>query len=103
MVRFALISMPYRGADKLAFIIATSSNASCNDKQSSLKGKTMTKKNYILLAEAMERSRPMDHWDANKRTQWALDVRHLCAVLRTDNPKFNADTFIKACGGIHEA
>jgi len=45
----------------------------------------------------------MDHWDANKRQQWALDVRHLCAVLRTDNPKFNADTFIKACGGIHEA
>jgi len=58
----------------------------------------MTKKDYILLAEALRSSAP-----ASKKnySQWVAAVQSITRALATDNPRFNADKFIRACG-VHE-
>ena len=62
----------------------------------------MTKKDYIILADAFLCTRPMEHWDANKLTQWQQDVAHVAHALMLNNPRFNASKFMQACGGSFE-
>ena len=57
----------------------------------------MTRKDYVLLAQALNDARPMAHWDANKRTQWVMDVKYIAQALSNDNNRFDYDRFIDAC------
>ena len=61
----------------------------------------MTKKDYILLADALAQSRPLPQWDAPLHRQWRADVRYIASALRTTNPRFDADKFIAACERDH--
>lgn len=67
-----------------------------------MKGYDMTKKDYILLADAFLQTRPLEHWNANKLTQWQQDVVHVAYSLAQNNPRFNASKFMQACGGSFE-
>jgi len=58
----------------------------------------MTKKDFELIAYAMLREKPADHWDANKRCQWQLDCNSLADSLMIANPRFDRARFLKACG-----
>ena len=60
----------------------------------------MTRKHFKAIAEAFKYGRPAPHWDANKRTQWSMDVRAMADVCRTFNSGFDRDRFIEACGGL---
>lgn len=59
----------------------------------------MSRKDYKILADAFLQTRPLEHWDANKLTQWQQDVSHVASALGRDNPRFNATKFLQACGG----
>jgi hypothetical protein len=58
----------------------------------------MTKKPFEAIAEAMARQKPADHWDANKHTQWNLDVNALADMCAAENPNFDRARFLRACG-----
>ena len=62
----------------------------------------MTRKDYQLIAESIHRSGMIE--DKNKiRQQGAENMRRLIACdligsLKHDNPNFNEDKFLQACG-----
>lgn len=61
----------------------------------------MTKKDYIIVARSIWRSGMIQ--DKNKvRQQAREDMRRLiahdlCGEMKADNPKFDANKFLKAC------
>jgi hypothetical protein len=59
----------------------------------------MSKKHFIALAQALHYRRPEDHWDANKRVQWELDVNAIADVCARFNGAFDRGRFISACNG----
>lgn len=65
----------------------------------------MTKKDYILIADSLYRSIQITTWleknQVRKQTKLAAyrSIAHdLAGSLKGDNPKFNQDKFLKACG-----
>jgi hypothetical protein len=62
----------------------------------------MTRKDYVKLAGALKAERPGENWDANKRVQWDQDVKAIVCVLLSDNPRFDQNKFVAACGGFFE-
>jgi hypothetical protein len=54
-------------------------------------------KHFEALAAALRRQQPAPHWDANKHTQWGLDVRAVADVCEQFNPRFNRERFIEEC------
>ena len=57
----------------------------------------MSKKHFHALALAFAYRRPEPHWDANKRTQWSLDVASVADVCQQANPRFDRERFLEAC------
>jgi hypothetical protein len=57
----------------------------------------MTRKDYILIAEAIATARKVEQGDTV-----LVSVAHLANTLATeleiDNPRFNREIFLKACG-----
>ena len=60
----------------------------------------MSKKHFIALADALRQTRPADHWDANKRVQWEMDVRVIADVLNQSNPRFNYSRWMDYVNGL---
>lgn len=58
----------------------------------------ISRKHFQLIADALKEQKPAPHWDANKHTQWNLDVRAIAKTLATLNPRFDFGRFYKACG-----
>ena len=58
----------------------------------------MTRKDYILIADALKASRPEPHWDPNKESQWCVTFNRLVDRLVEDNPRFDLKIFKEACG-----
>jgi hypothetical protein len=59
----------------------------------------MTRKDYVLIADAIKNSR--DNWEGfTPEAQEAIDglARSLASKLAGDNPRFNRETFLTACG-----
>jgi hypothetical protein len=60
----------------------------------------MTKKDYILIAQAIRGMYPRDGLITAEAWAIRLDVaERLAAYLSTDNPRFDRDKFIEACTG----
>jgi hypothetical protein len=57
----------------------------------------MSRKDYVLLADALAYRRPEVSW-LNKAVQWRHDVDAIATALGRDNPRFDRTRFIKACG-----
>jgi len=55
----------------------------------------MTKKDYILLAGAMRRTRPVDQ-EPRSSVQWQMDLDEIIQTLYEENPRFNRERFIAA-------
>lgn len=62
----------------------------------------ISRKHFQMLADALKREKPAEHWDANKHTQWELDVKAIAGALRLMNPRFDFNRFFKACGLEYE-
>ena len=64
----------------------------------------MTRKDYVLLAEACERSKPIGGPSEEKMDyqlaydQWQRQTRRISESLKQDNPHFELRRFLKACG-----
>ena len=63
----------------------------------------MTRKDYILLAEALKKAKPdrqhMTHGALETATnEWELCVGVVGFALATDNPRFDAELFFQNCG-----
>ena len=64
----------------------------------------MTRKDYVLIADAMRRSRPLATTEAGRKLCAAeLETFRLCcdqlaAMLAGDNARFDRSRFLKACG-----
>ena len=56
----------------------------------------MTPKEYILIALALLTQRPGN--ESRTLTQWSCDVNSIASALATDNPRFDRERFLKACG-----
>jgi hypothetical protein len=61
----------------------------------------MTRQHFQAIADTFRSNRPNDHWDANKRLQWDMDVNAMADVCRRFNAQFKRERFIDACGGLH--
>ena len=57
----------------------------------------MTKKDYILLAGAIQESMPNDSY-MERAEQYKITARKIAEALASDNPRFNYNTFYNACG-----
>lgn len=63
----------------------------------------MSKKDYILLAQALKNGQPdsrliqPEYWQT-ACTQWKITVKFLSDSLAQDNPRFNRAKFLQACG-----
>lgn len=62
----------------------------------------ISRKHFQMIADELKRSKPEPHWDANKTTQWELDVKAVSGALRLMNPRFDFNRFYKACGLNYE-
>lgn len=58
----------------------------------------MTKKDFILIAAALAKSRPQTD-NAPAYDAWAEAVYQMSETLATTNPRFKQDTFEDACWG----
>ena len=56
----------------------------------------MTRKDYIRLAAAFYKSRPVP--EDRRRSQWEWDCGAISDALRSDNPRFDREKFLTACG-----
>jgi hypothetical protein len=59
----------------------------------------MTRKDYILIADALRSEKPNDGWDPNKRVQWDLDCKAIAQALAGDNPRFDREHFLAVVRG----
>ena len=65
----------------------------------------MTRKDYVLIAAAMLKSKP-DDFDCNVlpgiayETQWLFDCDTLANALAEDNDAFDKVMFLSACGAL---
>lgn len=57
----------------------------------------MTKKDFELIAAALNQSRPSPY-DGDKFDQWVYVVEDMVSKLRTTNDRFNSERFRTACG-----
>lgn len=58
----------------------------------------MTRKDYVLLAEALKEAHAYAI-DAARRLGVMSAAHHVCDALANDNPRnFDRDRFLKACG-----
>ncbi len=64
--------------------------------------KMFTKRHHEAIAATMKAERPGLFWDANKRTQWNMDVKALALMFDRDNLAFISSKFIEACGGLFD-
>ena len=59
----------------------------------------MTRKDYIVLAEALNSRmpRPLKKGISNIMFQWELDVVAIAEALKRDNPNMDYDKFYEVC------
>jgi hypothetical protein len=58
----------------------------------------MSRKHFIALAAALKAEKPGANWCANKRVQWALDVKAIANTCARFNCNFKRERFLTACG-----
>lgn len=63
----------------------------------------ISRKHFQMIADELKEQKPAPHWDANKMTQWELDVRAVARALSHLNPRFDFSRFLSACGLQTEA
>lgn len=58
----------------------------------------MTRKDYVLLAAALLRSKPDSSSTYMEQDQWERDVKSVADALAGDNARFERQRFIDAAG-----
>ena len=58
----------------------------------------MTKKDYIAIAQAISSQKPAQGSSGAQFEQWGDVANAIAGKLADDNPRFDRDRFLKACG-----
>lgn len=58
----------------------------------------MTRKDYILLVDALREAHPHMVHQSEEREQWQVDCESIADALARDNPRFDRARFLTACG-----
>lgn len=58
----------------------------------------MTRKDYVLLAAALKDAKPLPSPCPESCHGWRLASHAVCEALSRDNPQFDRDRFLRACG-----
>lgn len=58
----------------------------------------MTRKDYVLIAAALKSSQLEQFRDGAQPFQHEVSCKRVADALATDNPRFDRDRFLKACG-----
>jgi hypothetical protein len=73
-----------------------------NQSKTNNKEFTMTKKDYIILARALQDSKPQTTGNLNDDyillKSWNITVESIAYELAKDNTRFHRNTFLTACG-----
>lgn len=59
----------------------------------------MTRKDFVLLADALKMSRPASAPTSPEWQQWCQDVREVARALHSTNGRFDRARFIAHCEG----
>ena len=60
----------------------------------------MSKKHFVMLADALRAEKPASHWNPNKMTQWELDVKAIADVCARCSPNFKRDRWMDYVNGL---
>ena len=60
---------------------------------------SMSKKDFIALADALRSEKPGANWNPNKMVQWELDIKAVADVCQKSNPRFNRDRWLAYIAG----
>ena len=60
---------------------------------------SMSKQDFIKLADALRAEKPGDNWNPNKRVQWELDVKAIAEVCAASNPRFKRERWMAYIAG----
>ena len=60
---------------------------------------SMSKRDFIALADALRAEKPGDNWNPNKKTQWELDVKAIANVCAASNPRFKQERWMSYIAG----
>lgn len=58
----------------------------------------MTRKDYKLIAEALLDSKPAEPCESTVYVQFVFSCSRVANALESDNPRFDRNKFMKACG-----
>jgi len=58
----------------------------------------MTRKDYVLIARALNDSRPITSSNQFAHAQHHNDCTFIARALANDNPRFDRERFLEACG-----
>lgn len=58
----------------------------------------MTKKDYELIAKGLAKTGNRDYVDESSAAAWYLVCNDMADTLAQDNPSFDRNKFLKACG-----
>jgi len=60
---------------------------------------SMSKKDFIKLADALRAQKPQPNWSKNKMVQWRLDVNAISDVCLSQNPNFKPSRWLDYING----
>jgi len=60
---------------------------------------SMSKRDFVKLADALRAERPGDNWNPNKRVQWELDIKAIANVCAESNPRFKRERWMSYVNG----
>jgi hypothetical protein len=60
---------------------------------------SMSKRDFVALADALRREKPGENWNPNKRVQWELDVKAIADVCAVANPRFKRERWMSYIAG----
>jgi len=60
---------------------------------------SMSKQDFIALADSLRAEKPGQNWSPNKHVQWELDVKAIANVCAASNPRFKRDRWMAYVNG----
>ena len=61
---------------------------------------SMSKQDFVALADALRAEKPGDNWDPNKRVQWDLDCKAVADVLARSDGLFKREQWFHYLNGL---
>jgi hypothetical protein len=61
---------------------------------------SMSKRDFVALADSLRAEKPGENWNPNKQVQWELDVKAVADVCARSNPRFMRERWMDYVNGL---